>query len=144
MTTPVYKERVLPSAATFMLPVVLGALIFAVLLPINDTLGTWLAVGAISSLTIVFIFKAPVIEITTTELRVGRARILRELLGKIEVIAAEDAFAARGHLLDARAFTCFQASVRTMLKIEIADEADPTTYWLFSSRNPQEIKELLG
>ncbi len=144
MDTPVYRERVLPSLATFLLAPLLGVFVFAVMLPVNDQLGTLIAISVSALLASLLILKAPVIEVSISHVRVGRARIDRALIGSITIVSAEDAFAEKGHLLDATAYTSFQASVKTMLKVQIADKADPTPYWLFSTRNPEKLKDLLS
>ena len=134
----------MPGPATFLLSPLLAVLIFAMMLPVNDFGGAIAGLVAALALTTILIAKAPVIEVTTGALRVGRALIERRFLGAIEVIGPEDVFAARGHQLDARAFTSIQGTVRTMLKIEITDEADATPYWLFTTRNPEELKKVLS
>ena len=96
------------------------------------------------TLLLLMLVKAPVLEVTTTSLRVGRARIARTHLGVAVVIEEQNAFAERGHLLDARAYTCFQSSVRTMVKVNIMDESDPTPYWLFSTRQPELVAQALN
>lgn len=134
----------LPSPATFLLPILLGVLVYAVLLPID---AFWSAAAPLLTTGIVTFFlvaKAPKIELTQHELRVGRARISRALLGEVTVVPEEEAFAERGYKLDARAFRSFQGSVRTMLKVKLRDAEDPTPYWLFSTRNPEELASLLA
>ena len=144
METPLYRERVLPSPATFTLPLVLALLIYAVLLPINEGLGIALAITLAAVFYLALVMKAPLIVVTANRLLVGKAAIDRTYLGRIELISSEDAFSERGYKLSALAYTCLQSSVRTMVKVEITDNDDQTPYWLFSTRNPEEIKSLLG
>lgn len=144
MESVVYRERVLPSIATFALAPLLWVFIYAVLLPLDEVLGLAMATISGISLATLLLLKAPVIEVTDTQLRVGRAIIERKLLGAVEEISSEDSFAERGHKLSALAYTSFQGSVRTMLKICINDQSDPTPYWLFCTRNPAELKKALG
>jgi hypothetical protein len=144
MESVVYRERVLPSAATFALAPLLWVFIYAVMLPLDEVLGFAIATVAGISLATLLLLKAPVIEVTGETLRVGRATIQRKLLGALQEISSEDSFAERGHQLNALAYTSFQGSVRTMLKVDINDKSDPTPYWLFCTRNPAELKKALN
>lgn len=144
MDSIIYRERVLPSKGTFALAPFLAVFLYGVWLPINEVVGVVSGfVGAVALFGILWL-KAPVIEASERELRVGRARISRSLLGEVSVILPRDAFAERGQRLDARAFTSFQASVSGMVKVEVTDPNDPTPYWLFSSRNPEDLKAALS
>jgi hypothetical protein len=143
MPTDLYRERVLPSGLTFGLAPLLGLFVYAIALPLDAVLGLWLAIAATLILTVCLYSLAPVIVVTPIEIRVGRATIERRFLAAIREISAEEIYAERGHKLDARAFTSFQASVRSALKVELADPTDPTPYWLFSTRRPEELRYLL-
>ena len=134
----------LPSKGTFALAPFLAVFLYGVWLPINEVAGITSGLLAASLMTLVLVFKAPLIIVTSKELRVGRARIERKLLGPVRVILPGDAFDERGPKLDARAFTSFQASVKGMIRIELLDPSDPTPYWLFSSNNPDDLKAALS
>lgn len=144
MDTEIYRERVLPSAATFSLAPMLAVFIYGVWLPLNELVGIISGAVAGVALGLIFWLKAPVIAVSKEFLSVGRARIPRTHLGAIEIVPAEDSFAARGHQLDSRAFTSFQASVRTMLRVNVDDASDPTPYLLFSTRKPEAVKAALS
>jgi hypothetical protein len=144
MDTEIYRERVLPSAATFSLAPMFAVFIYGVWLPLNEVVGVVSGVLAGTALALIFWLKAPVIEVSKEFLSVGRARIPRAHLGAVEIVPAEDSFAARGHQLDSRAFTSFQASVRTMLRVNVDDASDPTPYLLFSTRKPEAVKAALS
>ena len=144
MDTIIYRERVLPSKGTFALAPLLAVFLYGVWLPINELAGIATGLFAASILTGILVVKAPIIAVTSRELRVGRARIDRHLLGTLRVVEVHDAFAERGPKLDSRAFTSFQASVKGMVRVEILDPKDPTPYWLFSSRNPEDLKAALS
>ena len=144
MTSEIYRERVLPSAATFALSPTLAIFMYGVWLPLNELVGVVSGIVLGVGLALIFWFKAPVILVTPDSLTVGRATIPRDQLGEAVTVPAEDSFAARGHQLDARAFTSFQSSVRTMVKVAIKDASDPTPYWLFSTRKPDEVRAALS
>lgn len=144
MEAVIYRERVLPSKATFSLCVLLAIFLYGVCLPLNELVGIVFGLFGGFALGLILYLKAPVISVTANELKVGRASISRDFLGLITEIPAAQAFKARGQELDARAFTSFQASVPGMLRIEITDPRDSTPYWLFSTRRASELSETLG
>lgn len=139
-----YSERVLPSFGSF-LPVLLliptGLLTLA---PVNGLLGLLIGAGLSLLVIAILVATAPVISVRDGQLRVGQAQISLKLTGKASPIAREDSFAERGTKLNARAFTKFQPSIKTLVRVEIKDAGDPTPYWLFSSRNPEELAALLN
>ena len=143
MESLLYRERVLPSFATYLLAPTLGAMVTALSIPTFQ--GFAYIAGSLAALLLVFLLtvKAPVIEVSGELLKVGRAQIAHAYLGKVSIISPDDAFAERGHKLDARAFTSFQSSVRTLIKVELLDKTDPTPYWLFSTRNPEDLAKTL-
>ena len=104
-----------------------------------------LAVGVVVVITIwtLLILRAPTIELSQLELRVGRVGIFRNLIGEAEVISKDRIFLERGPNLDPGAHKVFQGSVKTAIKIAILDPEDPTSYWLISTRKPDKLAELL-
>lgn len=92
----------------------------------------------------ILLFKAPQIRVSPEFVAVGRAQISREYVGKVAAVSSEQSFAERGHLLDANAFTSIQGSIKTMVKVEITDPQDPTPYWLFTTRHPEELVSALS
>lgn len=143
MESLLYRERVLPSFATYLLSPTLGAMVTALSIPTFQAYAYLAGVIATMALIVILTFKAPVIEVTGHQLKVGRAQIEHRHLGEARVISPDDAFAERGHKLDARAFTSFQSSVRNLIKVELVDDSDPTPYWLFSTRRPDELAKTL-
>lgn len=104
-----------------------------------------LAIGIVVVITIwtLLIFRAPTIELSNLELKVGRVGIFRNLIGQAEVISKDRIFLERGPNLDPGAHKVFQGSVKTAIKIAILDPEDPTPYWLISTRKPDKLAELL-
>ena len=46
----------------------------------------------------------------------------------------------RGPSLDARAWLSIRGWVDPVVKVTLADEKDPTPYWLVSTRRPEDLK----
>ena len=139
-----YRELVLPGLSYFFvsLPIAVGAAM--IVLPFGQvgsaiagfgTLFTWIGIGFLV---------AKVIVIDDQSLQVGKAKIARSHLGLAEAIRKENAVKERGPKLHSMAYVLFQFGVSTLVKVEIKDANDPAPYWLFSSRQPDVVAELLN
>lgn len=138
-----YRERVRPNLGTF---IAVGTLLPAVVLvsePFDYRIG--IAAGlilVISSWGALF-FLAPVIQVGSSNLTISRAKIPRNLLGKIEEISKDQIFSERGPNLNPAAFKVFQGTVKTAVKIAVNDPNDPTPYWIISTRKPAQLASAL-
>jgi hypothetical protein len=83
------------------------------------------------------------IQLRGGELRVGPAHIPVRHLGEIQLITPDAKRRALGPGLDPAAFVLHTGWVGPVLKITIADPADPTPYWIFSVRRAEELAALL-
>lgn len=115
-----------------------------VFLPISEVAGYIAAVVLYAGIVVALFVTMPVIEVTETELRVGRARIERSFLGAVTAHTGPDAVAERGTRLDARAWLVLRGWISGVVRIEVEDSADPTPYWLVSSRRPAELAAALN
>lgn len=77
------------------------------------------------------------------ELRVGPAHIPVHELGQPEVIYPNAKRRALGPDLDPAAFVLHAGWVGPVVRIPVADPADPTPYWVFSVRRADELAALL-
>lgn len=77
------------------------------------------------------------------ELRAGRARIPLELLGPAEPLDKEETRRVHGVDADVRAFHVTRPYIHRSVRIPVEDPADPTPYWLVSTRHPQRLAEAL-
>jgi hypothetical protein len=136
---PDYRERLWPTPWIYIVSLLLIPASILVLAPVSLPAGIvtgivlYLAVVGALSLT------APVIEIAGDRLRAGRGEISLAHLG--EAVPAEET-AARLELgtgLDARAFLVIRGWIKPVVRIPVEDPADPTPYWLVSSRHPNEL-----
>lgn len=139
-----YSEWVLPKWTSFLPVLIIYPTIWLTLLPINEAVGVWLGLLLTVLFPTLMVMKAARISVTRSYLRVGNASIERKFVTGAQVIEGEDAFFARGRELDSRAFIHFQGSVKTLLRVDIQDAHDPTPYWLFSTRNPKALAQVLG
>jgi hypothetical protein len=98
-------------------------------------LGTGLGVGLLVA------YGAPRVEVTGRELRAGRARLEWEYCGPASALTAEEARRVHGVDADPRAYLLVRPYVATAVRVEVRDPADPTPYWLLSSRRPDALAE---
>ena len=144
----IYQEAVLPSVLATLPVLAVFPIVTLILTPLTDVIAA-VFFGAIGfAVTLVAVLAgSPRISILEIEGRktlfVGRAKVQTSLLGQVQLISFKESRYERGPKLHARAFTSFQPSAKYMLKVFINDPNDPTPYWLFSTRKPREIMEIL-
>ena len=134
-----YAER-LWFGATGWIAVVGFAVVLAVAL---YPFGTGLAVGAglvalVAGLAVAAAWAAPV-RVADGELWAGRAHLPLHLAGEVRPLDPAATRQELGPRLDARAYVCLRAWARTAVRVEVVDPADPTPYWLVSTRHPQAL-----
>jgi hypothetical protein len=143
-TTLTFHERLLPGPGGWLGTVGLGAIAAIALWPVHVpaaiVAGLLVCVGSAVALAAT----SPVVEVSDGVLRAGRARVPVALLGPAQDL---DVAAMRHELgpgLDARAYVCLRAWARTGVRVALDDPADPTPYWLISTRRPQLLVQALG
>ncbi|GAA2722862.1 DUF3093 domain-containing protein [Cellulomonas aerilata] len=77
------------------------------------------------------------------ELVAGAAHIPLDLLGDPVALDAAATRAELGPRLDARAHLCLRAWARTAVRVPVLDPADPTPYWVVSTRHPDRLAAAL-
>lgn len=138
-----YRERLWPAWWIYVATALVIPASLLVFLPISPIAGVVSAIVLYAGIVVVLLVTTPVIEVDGRMLRVGRARIERGFLGAVSAHTGEDAFAERGPRLDARAWLALRGWVPGVVRIEIVDPADPTPYWLVSTRRPRELAAAL-
>lgn len=139
---PLFSEWQLPRVATFIPHLMVFPSFWLVFAPLNADFG--LISGLLATLFSVWIRFAlsKKIVVTSRELIVGKARIPREILGKVTVIEKSQQFSEKGPKLDARAYVALKA-LDGLVKIENTDATDPTPYILVSTRRPEQLRQSL-
>lgn len=142
-TTLTFHERLLPGPGGWLGTVGLGVIATIALWPAHATaavvVGLLVCVGSAVALAVT----SPVVEVSDGVLRAGSARIPVTLLRPAEAL---DSAAMRHELgpgLDVRAYVCLRAWARTGVRVAVDDPADPTPYWLVSTRRPELLVEAL-
>ncbi len=76
-------------------------------------------------------------------LHVGRAHLPWQHVGTAAALDGSHTRAAIGVDADARAYLVLRAYCRGSVTVQVADDADPTPYWLVSTRRPVELARCL-
>jgi hypothetical protein len=76
--------------------------------------------------------------------RAGRAQIPIDLLAMPEALDREDARKAAGVEADARAYLLLRPYLTRAVRVQVVDPADPTPYWLVSTRRPRTLAAVLS
>jgi hypothetical protein len=143
-TTPVYEERLWPSAAWWLLPLGAGAslgLVVSVVAPV--------AVAALVALAVALPVGwalaawAAVVRVDASGLRAGRALLPWSAVGEVRPLDAETARRIRGPGADPRAYLLLRSYLPRAVVVDLIDPADPTPYWYVSTRRPGDLAAAL-
>jgi hypothetical protein len=134
-----YRERLWPAWWVFLATALVIPASLLVFLPISQVAGVVVAIVLYGAIVVTLLATTPVIEVDDGMLRVGRAQIERSFVGAVTAHHGADAVAERGTRLDARAWLMLRGWMPAVVRIEITDDADPTPYWLVSTRRPEEL-----
>ncbi|NOW00158.1 DUF3093 domain-containing protein [Isoptericola chiayiensis] len=142
--TPLYRERLLPGPGAWVTALGLGILVAVLVLPLAPLVAPGAGVLVAAATVATLVATAPVIEVGDGALRAGPARVPVDVLGEVTpIFSAEEMRVALGPELDARAYVCLRSWARTGLRVDLRDPADPTPYWLVSTRRPDDLAAAL-
>ncbi|MFT4285235.1 MAG: DUF3093 domain-containing protein, partial [Protaetiibacter sp.] len=85
----------------------------------------------------------PTIEVRDGELRAARARPPLSVVGGVRAAHGADAVRERGTGLHADAWLLIRGWIPDVVRVELDDPADPTPYWLLSSRRPDALAQAI-
>lgn len=109
--------------------------------------GAGIAVGAAVALVtaaLVWRYGDVVVEAGPDGLRAGRATLPTRHVGAVQALDAAETRAVLGPQADVRAWLLVRPYVRTAVRVELDDPADPTPYWVVSTRRPDLVAAALG
>jgi hypothetical protein len=84
-------------------------------------------------------YGSPHVTVADGWFRAGRARIEAVHLGAVAALDPEESRRVAGPEADARAYLLLRPYLKRAVRVQITDPADPTPYWLVSSRHPDEL-----
>ena len=136
---PDYLEKLWPAPWIYIASALLIPASILVLAPVSMPAG--IVTGVVLYLALVgsLAITTPVIEVQGGRLRAGRAEIALDDIGEATPADEEQARVERGTGLDARAFLVIRGWIKPVVRVPVVDPADPTPYWLISTRRPKEL-----
>lgn len=140
----IYRERLWPAPWLFISTALVIPASLLVFLPINTEVGIVVAIVLYLGCVALLLLSAPLVEVTATHLVAGKARIPVELIGEAQGFSGTEASLERGQRLDARAYLLIRGWIDPVVRVEVADDNDPTPYWIISTRNPDALVEALS
>ena len=139
----IYREKLWPAPWLFISTALVIPASLLVFLPINVFVGIGSAITLYLSCLAGLLASATKIEVTTTELIAGKARLPVNIIGSIDGFRGAEATLERGPRLDARSFLVIRGWVDPVVRIELVDPNDPVPYWLVSTRNPEAVSKAI-
>lgn len=142
---PVYDERLgVPLRWWALATMFLASMLIAFLVATP----AWVAVGGTAVLVALVLalflgYGAARVSVRDGVLTAGRARISLEHVGEVEALDAARTRLLAGREADARAYLLLRPYLSRAVRIGIDDPADPTPYWLVSSRRPDRLAAAL-
>ncbi|UFU01612.1 DUF3093 domain-containing protein [Ruania suaedae] len=141
---PSFTERVLPNAVGWLLAPAAGLLLGLALVPLDAVVALAAGLAATALTALVLVLVSPVVSVHDGVLEVDRARLPVSLVGQVTPLRGSELTRAMGPDLDARAHVRYRAWAGSAVRIVLDDPADPTPYWLVSTRRPAELARTLG
>ena len=138
-----YRERLWPAPWLFLATALVIPASLLVFLPIDTTVGIIVAIVLYLGCVGLLLLGSPIVEVTDTHFVAGKARLPLGLVGPVTGSAGEEARLQRGPLLDARAYLLIRGWIDPVVRVGVDDAADPTPYWLVSTRNPSAVTAAL-
>jgi len=138
-----YRERLWPAPWIFLATALVIPASLLVFLPISVIAGIVVAIALYGAIVAVLILTTPTVEVRDGELRAGRARLPLSVVGGVTAAHGADAVRERGTGLHADAWLLIRGWIPDVVRGELDDPADPTPYWLLSSRRPDALAQAI-
>jgi len=144
-TSDAYAERLSVSWWGWPLPLVAAGLLAAEIHMGYPGVRAWLPYVVLLPLTLFVMFWVGrgQLRVADGELWAGDAHLPVRFVGEIEVLGVHEKRPALGRDLDPAAYVLHRGWIPTALRVELTDPDDPTPYWIFSTRKPERLAELL-
>lgn len=141
---PLFKEVIRPP---FWLIAFMYFMLFSLVLAVWAALGNNAAFNAFAISIVIGIVAiylgTSTITVDGGELRIKRAHIPIEYLGKSEIIGKKEFGFARTRGADPAAYFATTFWISQGITVEVIDKRDPTPYWLISTRKAEELAAAL-
>lgn len=140
-----YKERLHVPLRWWVQMVMLCVALWYAFVVALGPLVAWGLTGAIAAGALAFFatYGATMVTVQDGTLRAGKAHIAVDLLQKPEALDKDQTRRVLGVDADARAFLHVRPWIGRSVRVQVADPADPTPYWLISTRRPRQLAAAL-
>ncbi|MEV4314667.1 DUF3093 domain-containing protein [Actinocrispum sp. NPDC049592] len=144
-TSNAHSERLSVAWWGWPLPLVAAGLLAAEIHMGYPGVRAWLPYVVLLPLTglVMFLAGRARVRITDDELWVGEAHLPLKFAGEVDVLTGHEKRPALGRDLDPAAYVLHKGWIPTAVRVQLTDPDDPTPYWLFSTRHPERVAELL-
>ena len=146
MSEPTYTERLTVPLRWWVQGTMLIATLWlavAVAAPAAAAAITGLACLALMA-TLFLSYGAAAVRVDDEVFHAGRAHIPTAYVGAVTALDETGTRLVAGRDADARAYLLIRPYLKRSVKVEIADPADPTPYWLVSTRRPERLAAALS
>jgi hypothetical protein len=136
-----YDERLAVPLRWWVQGTMLVATLWLAMVVALPTTAAWTITGlALAAMTLLLgSYGATRVTVRDGQLWAGRAHIDLGLLGDVTALDAEGTRRQAGADADARAHLVLRPYLKRSVRVDLADPADPTPYWLVSSRHPDAL-----
>jgi hypothetical protein len=140
-----YAERLYVTWYWWPLPLLAAVILAAEIHMGYGGIRGWLPYAVLVPLTAALILRMSWTRVAVEggELRVGDARVPLERVGAVEIVPAAKKRRVLGPYLDPAAMVVHRGWVGPVLRVQVTDPAGATPYWLFSTRRPEQLAEIL-
>lgn len=138
-----HRERLWPAPWVFLATALVMPASLLVFTPIDLVVGGIVAVVLYAAIVALLLSGSPVVAAGPEGLRAGRALLPWSAVGDVVAARKDEARRERGTGLDSRAYLVIRGWVDPVVRVEVADPADPTPYWLLSTRRPDELTAVI-
>ncbi len=115
---------------------------------VSAVFGNFVAIIVFLILDVLFIFIAirfsPVIKVDDQYLYANKAKLPLKIISQATSLNARQTTKIRGVDADPKCFSATSPLINTAIRIDFEDVADPHTYWLLSTRKPEELSKVLN
>jgi len=115
---------------------------------VSAVFGNFVAIIVFLILDVLFIFIAikfsPVIKVDDQYLYANKAKLPLKIISQATSLNARQTTKIRGVDADPKCFSATSPLINTAIRIDFEDLADPHTYWLLSTRKPEQLSKVLN
>lgn len=143
---PAYRERLGVPLRWWVQGTMLVATFWLAVVVALPAVAAWLVTAVMVALLFFALWSYGSVRLVVADgtFRAGRAHIDAGFLGAATPLDPEQTRRAAGVDADARAHLVLRPYLKRAVKVEITDPADPTPYWLVSTRHPEDLARALA